>query len=192
MKKKDTSIYQYKFLVSNTRKFSAAWRSLSVNNRPQTEQISKPDVVPVKQPTTTTNIKPSSNQLVFAGSGVYLEITQLLAEEFRKSHPKIEIYVPISIGSTGAIQAVADGAIAVRMISRLLKEQEKKQGVTVLPYAQTPLAIGVHLAVAEDWITLEGLIQIYKGTKSHWQDGQDIQSQEVEKIPKANRYLAVE
>jgi len=191
--KKGTSIYQYKFILSNTGKFSGAWRSLSVNNRPQTEQISKPDVVPVKQPTTTTNIKPSSNQLIFAGSGVYLEITQLLAEEFRKSHPKIELYVPVSIGSTGAaIQAVADGAIAVGMISRLLKEQEKKLGMTVLPYAQTPLAINTHLAVAEDRITLEGLIQIYKGTKSHWQDGQDTQSQEVEKIPQANRYLPVE
>ncbi len=191
MRKKDTSICQYKVVVSNTRKFSAAWRSLSVNNRPQTEQTSKPDVLPVKAPT-TTNIKPSSNQLVFAGSGVNLEITRLLADEFRKSHPKIEIYVPVSIGSTGAIQAAADGAIAVGMISRLLKEQEKKLGVTVLPYAQTPLAISTHLAGAEDRITLEGLIQIYKGTKSHWQDGQDIQSREAEKIPKANRYLPVE
>ena len=128
----------------------------------------------------------------FAGSGVNLEITRLLAEELRKSHPKNEIYVPVSIGSTGAIQVVADAAIAVGMISRLLKQQEKKLGLTVLSYAQTPLAISTHLAVAEDRITLEGLIQIYKRTKSHWQDDQDIQSQEVEKIPKANRYLPVE
>lgn len=124
----------HKFVGSSGRSFSAVlrwlpilfivgfstgtlflWRSLNVDNRLQTEQTSKSDVVPA---TTTANIKPSSDQLVFAGSGVNLEITRLLAAEFKKSHPNSEINVPRSTGSPGAIQAAADGAIAVGMISR--------------------------------------------------------------------------
>jgi phosphate transport system substrate-binding protein len=151
------------------------WRSLLVNARPWTEQRIQSDVVPVKNPL-TPNIESSSGHLVFAGSGVNLQIIRLLAEAFRKSHPDEfkKIDVPATIGSTGAIQAAADGAIAVGLISRPLKEQEKKLGLTVVPYAQTAIAIATHPSVAEDGITSSELIQIYKGTKSHWQDGQQI------------------
>lgn len=142
MKKEGISTYWHKLVGISGRNFSAIsqWllvlivvsistatlygcRSLNVNNRPQTEQTRKLDVVPVKNPT-TANPKLSS-QLVFAGAGVNLEITRLLAKEFKKSHAEIRIDVPASIGLAGAIQAVADGAIAVGMVSRHLKEQEK-------------------------------------------------------------------
>lgn len=191
--KEGISTYWHKFVVSSGKSFSAVprwlpilfivgfstgtlflWRSLSINNRPQTEQTSKLDVVPVTKPTTTANIKPSSKQLIFAGSGVNLEITRLLAAEFSKSHPNSEINVPGSIGSTGAIQAAVDGAIAVGMISRPLKDQEKKLGLTVVPYAQTATVLTAHPTVVDDGITSKELIQIYKGTKTQWQDGKEI------------------
>lgn len=47
-------------------------------------------------------------------------------------------------------------------------------GLTVVPYAQTAIAISTHPTVAQDGITSSELIQIYKGTKSQWQDGQEI------------------
>lgn len=151
------------------------WRSLLVNARPGPEQRIQSDVVPVKNPLTPT-IEPSSGHLVFAGSGVNLQIVRLLAKAFNKSHPDEfkKIDVPATIGSTGAIQAAADGAITVGLISRPLKDQEKKLGLTVVPYAQTATAIATHPSVAEDGLTSSELIQIYKGTKSHWQDGQQI------------------
>lgn len=138
------------------------WRSLLINARPLTEQRIQSDVVPVKNPLAPT-IEPSSGHLVFAGSGVNLQIVRLLAEAFKKSHPDEfrKIDVPATIGSTGAIQAAADGAITVGLISRPLKEQEKKLGLTVVPYAQTATAIATHPSVAEDGLTSSELIQIY-------------------------------
>lgn len=162
-------------IIAGTLMTMPLWRSLLVDARPVTEQRIQSDVVPVKNPLTPTT-ESSSGHLVFAGSGVNLQIVRLLAEAFKKSHPDEfqKIDVPATIGSTGAIRAAADGAITVGLISRPLKEQEKKLGLTVIPYAQTATAIATHPSVAEDRITSSELIQIYKGTKSHWQDGQHI------------------
>jgi len=115
-----------------------------------------------------------SAPLVFAGSGSNLAITRVLAEAFGRVHPEIRIEVPASLGSTGGILAAVDGAIAVALVSRPLREQEKGLGLTVVPYARTAVVIGAHPSVADDGISLEDLVQIYKGTKSRWKDGREI------------------
>ncbi len=146
------------------------WRSLlerpnQVNNNLQLE------VTPIKPP----QVQPSSaTQLIFAGSGGNLEITRILATQFQKTHPKIKITVPASIGSSGAIQAVVDRAITVGMISRPLKEKEKKLGLTIIPFTQTPLAIAVHPSVSDNNITSTQLKDIYQGKQSQWLDGKEI------------------
>lgn len=112
--------------------------------------------------------------LIFAGSGTNLPVVRALAEAFRRSHPEIAIEVPASIGSSGGIQAAADGAIALGLISRELKDKEKGKGLTVINYARTPLIIGVHPSVAEDDISHAELLDIYRGKKRTWRDGRDI------------------
>jgi phosphate transport system substrate-binding protein len=116
----------------------------------------------------------SSSRLIFAGSGTNLPIVRVLAQAFRKSHPGVTIEVPTSIGSAGAIQAAADGAIAIGLISRPLKEKEKVLGLTVRNYARTPMIIAVHPSVAENNITYDELLDIYRGKKKTWGDGRDI------------------
>lgn len=148
------------------------WRSLLITHQSQANYtlqlkpaLSKPQ----------TQLQPlQSKSLTFAGSGVSLEITRILAKQFQKTHPEIKINVPTSIGSSGAIYAAADGAIAVGMISRPLKAQEQKLGLTVIPIAKTPLAIATHLSVADDNITSTQLIDIYQGKKTQWLDGKEI------------------
>src|SRR2546430_1825556 len=54
------------------------------------------------------------------------------------------------------------------------KDEEQKLGLTVLPYARTVIVIGVHPTVADDGITSEDLVRIYKKTKTSWQDGHEI------------------
>jgi phosphate transport system substrate-binding protein len=112
--------------------------------------------------------------LIFAGSGTNLAITRLLAEAYKRVRPEITIEVPKSLGSAAGIQAVADGAITVGLISRPMKEDEKKLGLTVLPYARTVLVIAVHPTVPDDNITFDDLINVYKGVKTRWSDGHDI------------------
>jgi phosphate transport system substrate-binding protein len=112
--------------------------------------------------------------LIFAGSGTNLPIVRVLAQAFQRTHPEIAIDVPASIGSSGGIQAAADGAIALGLISREMKDMEKKKGLSVINYARNPLIIGVHPTVAEDNITYAELLDIYRGKKRSWRDGRDI------------------
>lgn len=112
--------------------------------------------------------------VVFAGSGTNLPIVRVLARAFERSHPEITIDVPASIGSTSAIKAAADGAIALGLISRSLKDKEKGLGLEVVNYARTPLIIGVHASVKDDDVTYAELLDIYRGKKTAWKGGQEI------------------
>ncbi len=116
----------------------------------------------------------SFGPLVFAGSGSNLPPVRLLAEAFGRIRSEIKIEVPASIGSHGGIRAAADGAVAAGLISRPLREGEKGLGLTVLPYARTAVVIGAHPSVADEGITFEELVQIYRGAKTRWRDGREI------------------
>ena len=112
--------------------------------------------------------------LVFAGSGTNLPIVRVLAKAFQRSHPGVAIDVPPSIGSASGIRAAAAGAIAIGLISRPLKENEKGLGLEALNFARTPMIIGVHPSVTEDNITFEEFLDIYRGKKGKWKDGREI------------------
>ncbi len=116
----------------------------------------------------------ATGALVVAGSGANLDITRRLAEEFRRIRPDIRIEVPPSIGSGGATKAVTEGAIGLGVISRELKENESRLGLTALSYARAIVVVGVHRTVADDGLTSDELVAIYQGTKSRWRDGRDI------------------
>ncbi len=113
-------------------------------------------------------------QVIAAGSGVNLGITRELAEAFMKDHPEIKIEVPGSIGSKGAIKAAADGAISIGLMSRPLKEDERGLGLAVLPYARTGIVVAAHPNVPDEELSYDDLVNIYKGTKTTWKDGNDI------------------
>ncbi|MCX5733281.1 MAG: substrate-binding domain-containing protein [candidate division NC10 bacterium] len=112
--------------------------------------------------------------LVFAGSGANLAITRLLAQAFVRTYPDVAIEVPASIGSTGGIQAAADGSVAVGLVSRPLKEQEKALGLALRPYARSAIVFGAHPTVVDDGLTFDELLGIYRGTKTRWRDGREI------------------
>lgn len=112
--------------------------------------------------------------LVFAGSGSSLPIMRLLAAAFTKRRPDVRIEIPASLDSTGGIRAAADGGITVGLVSRPLRAPEKGLGLTVLPYARSPIVLAVHPTVAEDAITADDLVRIYQGIKTRWGDGSEI------------------
>jgi phosphate transport system substrate-binding protein len=119
--------------------------------------------------------------VIAAGSGVNLGITRLLAKAFVKENQTITVDVPGSIGTKGAIKAVADGAITLGLISRPLKEEEKNLGIVEHPYARVAIIVGVHPDVQEDAISTRELIDIFKGKKTTWKDGNPIIVQAREK-----------
>lgn len=112
--------------------------------------------------------------LVFAGSGANLDITRLLAQAFVRTHPQVTIEVPPSLGSTGGIKAVANGAVAVGLASRPFTTEERGLGLTYVPYARSPVVMAVHPSVPDDTISAEDLVRIYQGTKTRWRNGREI------------------
>ena len=120
-------------------------------------------------------------EITAAGSGMNLGITRLLAKAFMEQYPHITVDVPGSIGTNGAIKAAADGAVALGLISRSLKEEEKALGLVAQPYARVAIIIGAHSDVPDDGISTRDLLDIFKGTKTAWKDGNPIIVQAREK-----------
>ena len=112
--------------------------------------------------------------LVIAGSGTGLVAASLLAEAFEQAFPGTRIAVHGGIGSAATLRAISDGLLAVGLISRSLRDGERSQGLTVLPYARAAIVCVVHPAVAEDGVTSGDLLQIFRGAKTHWRDGREI------------------
>ncbi len=116
----------------------------------------------------------ATETIICAGSGANLPITRTLARAFETSHPEIRFEIPESIGSTGGINSAVDGAVAIGLSGRPLRENEKKFGLTMVPYARTIIVIGVHSAVVDDSLSFQELVDIYNGTKTKWKDGREI------------------
>lgn len=116
----------------------------------------------------------SLTTLTAAGSGVNLGITKILANAFMANYPGVEVVVPGSIGTKGAITAVKDNAITIGLISRALKESEQSPDYTVVAYARTPIVVGANSSVTDEGVSYDDLVAIYKGTKAQWADGKPI------------------
>lgn len=91
-----------------------------------------------------------------------------------RSHPEITITIPGSIGTQGAVAAVVDGAIALGLISRPLKDEEKAKGLVEKPYARVAMVFAANQTVSDSDISTEDVFAILRGSKSHWQDGKEI------------------
>jgi phosphate transport system substrate-binding protein len=113
-------------------------------------------------------------RLIAAGSGVNLGITRLLAAAFHRDQPHISIEVPGSIGTRGAIKAAVDGAVTFGLISRSLTKEEQALGLVAQPYARVAIVVAAHSSVEDQDITFQELIDIYKGNKTRWKDGNEI------------------
>jgi phosphate transport system substrate-binding protein len=108
--------------------------------------------------------------IVVAGSGSNLPLTRALVEAFRRKAGG-KIVVPESIGSTGAVRAVRDGAIEVGLISRALTEEEARIGLTVTPYARVAVVVAANPSVPDTCVASGDLAAMYGGTRAAWSDG---------------------
>lgn len=115
----------------------------------------------------------SAKESLVAGSGSNLAITGELIKEFNKKYSQ-SIKLPNSIGSSGGIQAVCEGAVHLGLTSRPLKDSEKKLGLKEIPYARIGIVLGVNMDVPDTGITSQDLADIYSGKKNKWKNGKTI------------------
>ncbi len=110
--------------------------------------------------------------LQVAGSGSNLPLTRrLLTAWAAQAHQSFNLHA--SIGTTGAIQAVRNGAIHLALLSRRLKDEERNQDppVQIVHYARSVVVLAAHPDTPDRSISQAELFAVLRGERSVWSDG---------------------
>jgi phosphate transport system substrate-binding protein len=102
-----------------------------------------------------------------AGSGTALPAVRALAAAYRSVDPDFSLSIAESIGSTGAVLAVRDGAIELGLISRALQTDEH-DGLCVVPFATDLVVMAASSDVKTTGLTTEQLLEIFRGELNVW------------------------
>lgn len=112
--------------------------------------------------------------LLIGGAGTNTGAMKLMAEDFRKRRPRATIVVLPSIGTSGAIKAVAEDRIDIGLTSRALNPEERDAEIIEEPYGQTALIFGVPQSNPAEGLTLAEIEDIYARKRTAWPDGTPI------------------
>ena len=110
-------------------------------------------------------------EIHIGGTGNALGTMKLLARAYNKTHTDNKIVVLESLGSTGGIRAVSNGAIQIGLSARPLKEEQAKLGLRAIEYARAPTVFAVNFKNKRTNITVKEILAIYRGQLTHWEDG---------------------
>jgi phosphate transport system substrate-binding protein len=109
-----------------------------------------------------------------SGTGTALGPLRQVARAFEQAHPGQSVKILPSVGSAGAIQAVAEGAIEAGFTGRPLREGERREELLVLELARTPFLFAVGPRVPISSITAVELARIYRGELTAWPNGERV------------------
>jgi phosphate transport system substrate-binding protein len=112
--------------------------------------------------------------LVIAGSGSVLRLADGLLDAWSPPGGRPSTWLPESIGSTGGLEALADGAVDIALISRPLRDDERAAGLRDVPIARTAVVFGVHADVPVTDLSRAELAAILGGDVRAWPDGTPI------------------
>jgi phosphate transport system substrate-binding protein len=105
------------------------------------------------------------------GSGTPLAVMRLLGEAFNVREPGVRIEILPSLGSSGGIKAVREGAVALGVLTRRPNEKEADPALVVTEIARTPFVPVANRDVTASGVSLEQAARAYGGEISEWPDG---------------------
>lgn len=111
----------------------------------------------------------AADVLRVGGTGGALRAMHQIAAPFAAASG-IKLEILPSLGSSGSLRAVADGAIDAALSARKLTPAEAKTGVVVVPYARTALVFVTSHPKPNGW-RAEDLVPIFESKISKWNDG---------------------
>ncbi len=114
---------------------------------------------------------PAAEPLRISGTGSSLGVLRRLADAYQKRHPGQTVRLLPSLGSAGAIQAVAEGALDLGIAGRPFLPAERDLGLVSLAFARTPFVFAVGPKVTATSIGPAELARIYRGETLTWPDG---------------------
>lgn len=109
--------------------------------------------------------------LKVGGTGAALGTMSLLAESFEEQQSDIQVEVLPSIGSGGAIKAVAAGSLSLGLSSRPLKSKEEHLELRLQAYASTPLVFVSDAQHGIDSLSVMDVIELFQRKRVTWPDG---------------------
>ncbi len=114
--------------------------------------------------------RPDGAHLHIAGSGSCVPLARMLAGA---AMPLLEVApeVHASIGSGGGLRALRDGAIDIALVSRPLREDERRAGLVYTPFARIPVVVAAGLDVPDPSISIERLEALFGGAEDRWSNG---------------------
>jgi len=115
-----------------------------------------------------------AGELTVGGTGAALGTMRLLLDAYTKSHPKMSVKVPPSLGSSGGIKAVLAGAIILAVSSRPPRKKERAAGAIATMYATTAIVPVVGPGNPLTGITSSELLALYQGKPMYWADGTNV------------------
>jgi phosphate transport system substrate-binding protein len=116
----------------------------------------------------------AEQELRVSGTGTALGALHRLAGTFERANPGHRLHVLPSVGSSGAIGAVADGALDVAISGRPLRAPEQARGLVAVPYARTPFVFAVGPRGGVSGISAGELVRIYRGELTTWPSGERV------------------
>lgn len=108
------------------------------------------------------------------GTGTAIGVMKQLGAYYEKKHPEVRIDVLPSLGTQGAIKAVAAGAIAIGITGRPLNGEERKAGALEVELARSPFVFVTHSKTAADSITTRELEELFSGRTTAWPNGERV------------------
>jgi phosphate transport system substrate-binding protein len=108
------------------------------------------------------------------GTGAALGLVERIAADYQRRQSGIKIVVIPSLGSSGGIKAVAEGALDIALSSRPLTDAERKRGVEARDLCRTPFVLAAGRPAHADGLTFPEVARIYRGEMTAWPDGERI------------------
>lgn len=109
-----------------------------------------------------------------SGTGTALGALRHLAAAFAHASPGDRLEILPSIGTSGAVKAVARHVIDLGFLGRSPSAEEKSLGLIVLPYARTPFVFVAGPRAGVSGITAADAARIYRGELLTWPGGERV------------------
>ncbi len=109
-----------------------------------------------------------------SGTGTALGAMRRLSAAFAAASPGHRLRVLASVGTSGALEAVAQGALDVGISARPLEPAERTLGLVGIPYARTPFLFAVGPRTRITNVTPGEIARIYRGEIRAWPSGERV------------------
>lgn len=103
------------------------------------------------------------------GSGNSEFVLSELAKAFNQQQSQYRVEIPPSIGTAGALRAIAQGTATVGRVGRVLSESERN-GLTYKAFGRDPVAFVAGVKVSLRNITGAQVVDIYRGHLKNWSE----------------------